>query len=596
MTCARLLEIFDVSRRRFFEEGKKMGKQFIILLVAVPILAFVIEPGFAALHRYEIIDLGTLGGNLSGAKSINASGQIVGYTYNSSGYRRATLFDPMGNGNNLDLGTIGGSSSIAYSINNNGQIVGAAISNAEKWRATLFDESGSGNNINLGTLPGFQSSAALSINNIGQIVGWVYYGSAKSRAILFDPTGSGDNINLGSYRSWAYSINDRGQIVGATGGQATLFDASCSSNNIYLGSLPDFPTSHALSINNNGQIVGVVYDYDERFRATLFDSTGNGNNINLDTLGGYNSEARSINNNGKIVGSADLFNPSGDEDNVDMVTLRGYNIEEHSINNNSKIMGSAETTIYYRRATLFGLTGRGHNIDLNTLIDPNCGWTLAVAHSINDNDWIVGSGRNPVGHIHAFLMTPVLPTIEVPLKFTPQTLNCYSKGKWVKAHLVLPAEFTVEDVDSNSLTTGNPLWIEPNYTNISVNENELVEIEAAFERADFCGALRDNWHSEITICVRGSFISGQFFYGMDTIKIIDNSFKHLAILSSHWLESGCTKFDWCNGADIDQDSVVNFKDFALMAFHWLEDYSPNGRKACRFKLSMEKRGFQNKRE
>jgi uncharacterized membrane protein len=42
-----------------------------------------------------------------------------------------------------------------------------------------------------------------------------------------------------------------------------------------------------------------------KHRATLFDSTGNGNNTNLVALNGNYSEARPINDSGQIVGGAD---------------------------------------------------------------------------------------------------------------------------------------------------------------------------------------------------------------------------------------------------------------------------------------------------
>jgi len=158
--------------------------------------------------------------------------------------------------------------------------------------------------------------------------------------------------------------------------------------------------------------------------------------------------------------------------------------------------------------------------------------------------------------------------IELPMKFTPQALNCNSKGKWVKAHFVLPAEFTVGDVDANRPAKVEPLGIESHHIDVFINEDGLVEIEVAFERGAFCDAAGCG---SIEITVVGLLTNGQYFYGTDTIKIIKNSFECLAILSSHWLEMNCGKPDWCNGFDADRDTTVNLKDFALMAFHWLEE-------------------------
>jgi len=160
------------------------------------------------------------------------------------------------------------------------------------------------------------------------------------------------------------------------------------------------------------------------------------------------------------------------------------------------------------------------------------------------------------------------PWVKVPMKFTPQALNCKGKGKWVKARFVLSAEFTVEDVDSNSPAKAQPPGIESEYMNVFVNDDGLVEIEAAFERAAFCDAVKSCGPIEIT--VTGSLTSGQYFYGKDTIKIIKNSFECLAFLSSHWLELNCSKPDCCDGFDADRDTTVNLKDFAIMARRWME--------------------------
>jgi probable HAF family extracellular repeat protein len=42
--------------------------------------------------------------------------------------------------------------------------------------------------------------------------------------------------------------------------------------------------------------------------------------------------------------------------------------------------------------------------DLNTLVDPNSGWTLTAATAINDNGDIVGTGILD-GQVHSFLLT-----------------------------------------------------------------------------------------------------------------------------------------------------------------------------------------------
>ena len=151
--------------------------------------------------------------------------------------------------------------------------------------------------------------------------------------------------------------------------------------------------------------------------------------------------------------------------------------------------------------------------------------------------------------------------IEFEMKFTPQALNPSSKGKWLKAHLILPQDFSVKDVDANAPAVIVPHGIESDYVDAFINEDDLVEIEAAFSRAVFCTGA-DFGPAKVTVV--GLLTSGQSFYGIDTIRIITNNLQHLATLSSHWLDTDCSAPDWCGDQDINGDSVVNFVDFAML--------------------------------
>jgi hypothetical protein len=219
----------------------------------------------------NILDLGTLGGNSSGAQSISHYGQIVGYAYDDSGdkynpsFYRACLFDATGGGANIDLGTFGGYVGEALS-NNNSQIVGYADNSSNYERACIFDPTGdANNNIDLGTLGG-DCSAVWSINDSGQMTGWALDSADHYHACLFDPTGGGANIDLGTLggdNSEAYFINDNDQVAGYAldgSGQrrACLFNGGGS--NIDLNTLIDpssgWTLTHAFCTNNDGLIVG----------------------------------------------------------------------------------------------------------------------------------------------------------------------------------------------------------------------------------------------------------------------------------------------------------------------------------------------------
>lgn len=312
------------------------------------------------------------------------------------------------------------------SINNNGQVVGYTYDETYTYcRAILFDSTGKGNNVYLGTLGG-DHSFAWSINDNGQICGQAYTSSGYGHATLFDSSGGGANIDLGTLggdESCAYSINNSGQIVGNAHASfyffyATLFDSTGKQNNLQIGT--DVDGSSAVSINNNGQIVGRDGNASASSRpfASIFDPSGGKDTLFLKGLDGWDSFAYSNNDNGEIVGYAQiasgelraaLFDPTGNKNAVNLGTLGGNYSWTYSINNSGQIVGWARTGNDWttNRATLFDPTGGGNNINLNNLIDPALGWELNEAYCINDNGWIIGHGSNPNGDYSAFLLTPV---------------------------------------------------------------------------------------------------------------------------------------------------------------------------------------------
>ena len=157
----------------------------------------------------------------------------------------------------------------------------------------------------------------------------------------------------------------------------------------------------------------------------------------------------------------------------------------------------------------------------------------------------------------AYEFTPM----EVAMKFTPQALNPGSRGNWIKAHFVLPEGFGVDDVDADTAAMIEPFGIESEYMNVFVTGDGLVEIEAPFNRSDFCAA--DIVDESMEVTVTGRLTSGQYFYGSDSVKITSNHLEFLAALSLHWLETGCDQANWCKGADLNQDNTVNLIDLGL---------------------------------
>jgi len=161
----------------------------------------------------RVIDLGTLGGNESGAYGVNEFAQIVGDSLTADGLKHAFLWQGC---QMIDLATLGGQTSSAYGINNAGQIVGASQTGAGQDHAFLWDN---GRMIDLGTLGG-ASSVAYDINEAEQIVGMAFSVNGN-RVAFFWQGGMIIDLNdrLPADSGWvlraAYAINEPGQIVGA---------------------------------------------------------------------------------------------------------------------------------------------------------------------------------------------------------------------------------------------------------------------------------------------------------------------------------------------------------------------------------------------
>ncbi|MHC4500846.1 MAG: hypothetical protein ACYS21_17240, partial [Planctomycetota bacterium] len=106
----------------------------------------------------------------------------------------------------------------------------------------------------------------------------------------------------------------------------------------------------------------------------------------------------------------------------------------------------------------------------------------------------------------------------------------------------------------------SPFGIESEYIDVLINEDGLVEIESAFDRAAFCGVAADDGLTETTVL--GLLTSGQYFGGTDTIHILTTNLGCLSAFASRWLQTDCGSPGWCDGLDLDRDSIVNFVDFA----------------------------------
>jgi len=233
---------------------------------------------------HAIRDLGTLGGNVSSAVSVNDLGQVVGGATNAIPDPYAAGIGPCWglncwpaatqwraflwqHGVMTDLGTLGtGNDAVAGLVNAQGQVAGVAYTNTAPNETTgiptqdpFFWEEGS-SMVDMGTLGGTLGYPA-ALNDHGQVVGQSNLaGDKKYHPFLWQKGSNMQDLGtLGGNSGTATSINDAGEIVGGawtTGHQA--FHAVLWQNGMPqdLGVLTGYKHSIAYSINSKTQIVG----------------------------------------------------------------------------------------------------------------------------------------------------------------------------------------------------------------------------------------------------------------------------------------------------------------------------------------------------
>jgi probable HAF family extracellular repeat protein len=232
---------------------------------------------------------------------------------------------------------------------------------------------------------------------------------------------------LGGYVAQATDLNNSGESIGEA--QNTTLDATClptfptyQQNKPVIwknGKIQELPTisgdpdGQGFGINDRGQVVGATGSCFAFPHAVLWQ---NGTVIDLGHLGGTNSSfevAFGINNHGQVVGVSDL---PGDTTShaflwqngvmTDLGTLPGYfSSAGYSINEKGQVVGNSCTMNGGTCSAI--LVEDGVMTDLNTLIPAASPWYLFEAKDINSRGQIAGSAfQQSTGEVHAYLANP----------------------------------------------------------------------------------------------------------------------------------------------------------------------------------------------
>lgn len=327
--------------------------RFIAFIVG---LLSTLDPSRAQDYRYAIFDIPWIGGGFSDTAGIAGDGAVAALSLDASqvGY---VLF--WKNGQVLENRGRGG----ATRINDQHDIVGT-----DRFVATLWRHDGEV--ITLGTFGG-DRSFAYGINNLGQIVGGADLPEGHphgAHAFLWE---NGEMRDLGSPGriSVANAVNERTQVVGWFLPEDSNSTASFFWENDQFTVLPRLSGNHpviAEAINDDGVVAGVGVISITMHAVTWF--------------------------NGKITDIHD-----------DSAALSSYGL---AINNLGVVGGNMYSRA--RSRTVGFITENGRMIDLNDHLPPRRRWDITWVNDLNDFGQIAG---RDVDRGRGVILSPVTPTL-----------------------------------------------------------------------------------------------------------------------------------------------------------------------------------------
>jgi uncharacterized membrane protein len=328
--------------------------------LAIALAALLVVPGAQA-QTYVVSELSPIGSAGTRAWDLNEAGVVVGSGFSPSLEEHALLWPGIGSPA-TDL-TPTNALANARGVSNGGLVAGWAQNAGGNTEAMLWI---GGQGSFLGTLPGFAQSRAEACNDSGLVCGWSTSLLGNSTACVWI---DGAIQDIAPEHSWAFAVNESGLVVGriVRPFESTAFRWQDGN----LEGLPNLGPSNAqaLGVSPAGLIAGAA-ESSGILHAVIWD------------------QAATITDLGLFVG------PSG------TMSAQANDVNDAGV--------AAATAFITFPPTSRALVWRGAGLeDLNDLVPPGSGWTLADSQAINERGEIVGFGfRAHMTGTRAFLLRP----------------------------------------------------------------------------------------------------------------------------------------------------------------------------------------------